>query len=82
LLQQGLYPRTPAGTAAATGALAERTQLLQASAASLPDGALALVETARGPLLHLAALDAAGRISRYRVVPPTCGMRTRKGYCG
>jgi Ni,Fe-hydrogenase I large subunit len=29
------------------------------------------VETARGPLLHLAALDAAGRISRYRVVPPT-----------
>lgn len=47
------------------------TQQLQASVTSLPDGALALVETARGPLLHLAALDAAGRISRYRVLPPT-----------
>ncbi|RQO73125.1 hypothetical protein DBR44_09390 [Aquitalea sp. FJL05] len=45
--------------------------LLQSSVASLADGALALVETARGPLLHLAALDASGRISRYRVVPPT-----------
>jgi len=44
---------------------------LQASAASLPDGALALVETARGPLLHLAALDGNARISRYRVLPPT-----------
>ncbi|BBF85953.1 hydrogenase maturation factor HoxV [Aquitalea magnusonii] len=47
------------------------TQQLQASAACLPDGALALVDTARGPLLHLAALDENGRISRYRVVPPT-----------
>ncbi len=45
--------------------------LLHSSVASLADGALALVETARGPLLHLAALDASGRISRYRVVPPT-----------
>jgi hypothetical protein len=45
--------------------------LLQAGAASLPDGALALVETARGPLLHLAALDENGSISRYRVLPPT-----------
>jgi hypothetical protein len=47
------------------------TQPLRASAAKLPDGALALVETARGPLLHLAALDESGRISRYRVLPPT-----------
>lgn len=45
--------------------------LLQSSVASLPDGALALVETARGPLVHLAALDASGCISRYRVLPPT-----------
>lgn len=44
---------------------------LQASATSLPDGALALVETARGPLVHLAALDENGNISRYRVLPPT-----------
>ncbi|WP_159875816.1 hypothetical protein [Aquitalea denitrificans] len=71
LLQQGLYPRARL--------LARLLQLarwlngsqLQASAASLPDGALALVDTARGPLLHLAALDENGRISRYRVLPPT-----------
>ncbi|WP_287877361.1 hypothetical protein [Aquitalea sp.] len=71
LLQQGLYPRARL--------LARLLQLarwltgtqLQASAARLPDGALALVDTARGPLLHLAALDENGRISRYRVVPPT-----------
>ena len=72
LLQQGLYPR--ARLLARLLQLARwltGTQQLQASAACLPDGALALVETARGPLLHLAALDATGRISRYRVLPPT-----------
>lgn len=72
LLQQGLYPRARllARLLQLARWLSAET-LLQAAAASLPDGALALVETARGPLLHLAALDAAGRISRYRVVPPT-----------
>ncbi len=44
---------------------------LQAAAAPLPDGALALVDTARGPLTHLAALDNEGCVTRYRVIPPT-----------
>lgn len=41
------------------------------SAAALGDGALARVDSARGALLHLAALDGDGRISRYRIIPPT-----------
>jgi Ni,Fe-hydrogenase III large subunit len=39
------------------------------------------VETARGPLLHLAALDAAGRISRYRVCRPPVACPPGRG-CG
>ncbi|MBV8048075.1 MAG: hypothetical protein JO171_13025 [Paludibacterium sp.] len=35
------------------------------------EGALARVDTARGPLLHYAALDGAGRIAHYRIQPPT-----------
>lgn len=41
------------------------------SVARLGDGALALVDTARGPLLHLAELEPGGAIRRYRVIPPT-----------
>jgi len=38
---------------------------------TLAGSGLALVETARGPLLHLATLGGDGRISHYRVLPPT-----------
>lgn len=49
-----------------------RPDALQVSVATLGDGgALARVDTARGPLLHLLSLDGAGCISRYRVLPPT-----------
>ncbi|WP_144372862.1 hypothetical protein [Vogesella urethralis] len=38
---------------------------------TLAGSGLALVDTARGPLLHLATLGGDGRISHYRVLPPT-----------
>lgn len=38
---------------------------------TLAGSGLALMETARGPLLHLATLGGDGRISHYRVLPPT-----------
>jgi hypothetical protein len=48
------------------------TGQLKADVAPCGDGAaLALVDTARGPLVHIAALDRHGRIRSYRVVPPT-----------
>lgn len=42
-----------------------------AGVARLGDGALALVDTARGPLIHLAELETGGAIRAYRVIPPT-----------
>jgi hypothetical protein len=42
-----------------------------ASVACITGGALALVETARGPLLHVLELDDHQRVVRYRVIPPT-----------
>jgi uptake hydrogenase large subunit len=44
---------------------------LEADSAACGDGALARVETARGPLVHIAAIDEHGRICHYRVIPPT-----------
>lgn len=44
---------------------------LDADAVVIGDAALARVDTARGPLLHVAAIDTQRRISRYRIVPPT-----------
>lgn len=38
---------------------------------TLAGSGLARVDTARGPLLHLATLGGDGRISHYRVLPPT-----------
>lgn len=38
---------------------------------TLAGSGLALVDTARGPLLHLATLGGDGHISHYRVLPPT-----------
>ncbi|MDC7716462.1 hypothetical protein PQU95_04430 [Vogesella sp. DC21W] len=38
---------------------------------TLAGSGLALVDTARGPLLHLATLGSDGHISHYRVLPPT-----------
>lgn len=42
-----------------------------ACASPLAGSGLARVDTARGPLLHLATLGGDGRISHYRVLPPT-----------
>ena len=44
---------------------------LAAETAHCGDGALARVDTARGPLVHIAALDAHGLVRHYQVVPPT-----------
>ena len=46
--------------------------LLEADCARCGDGsALARVETARGPLVHMAEIDTRGCVRRYRVIPPT-----------
>lgn len=42
-----------------------------ASAAFTSEGALSLVHTARGPLVHLVSIDPQMRVQRYRVIPPT-----------
>ena len=45
---------------------------LCASAASMPEGgALAVVYSARGPLIHCLSLNQHGRVAAYQVVPPT-----------
>jgi len=44
---------------------------LEASVTPTCDGALALVNTTRGPLVHQLSLDARARVSAYRVVPPS-----------
>jgi len=43
----------------------------RASVASAAEGTLALVDTARGPLLHLLALNGNGSVKHYQVIPPT-----------
>lgn len=46
-------------------------QLPAASSARLGPAGLACVQTARGPLLHLATLGDDGRVAAYRILPPT-----------
>lgn len=77
--QQPLQPWLDAGHVSAARLLARWLALaalldgspIPADSTTLAGSGLALIGTARGPLLHLATLSSDGRISHYRVLPPT-----------